>query len=211
MKVNAEVLKKMVNRISDSMEKHKVILTELDQAIGDGDHGINMERGFVHAVKTLEKLETKDCGEVVKTLAMCLLSTIGGAAGPLYGTAFLWMSQKLNGHEIIDFGDVDGLFQNAIDGIVVRGRTELGDKTIIDCLNPAYEAYKKARMDQLEPDEVMALILKEARQGTEATIDMIARKGRASYLGERSLGHQDPGASSCLLMIEAIIDVLKEE
>lgn len=205
----------IVRRINATIQEHAGELTRLDAAIGDGDHGTNLERGFS---AVLAKVEAEASGETVpspgalcKTVAMTLISTVGGAAGPLYGTAFLRASTALG-----DAGSIDGAaalaaFQAAVEGVKARGKAQTGEKTMLDALVPGLEAFQAAVEQSGQNDDLAAAFAaaaEAARRGMEATIPMLATKGRASYLGERSIGHQDPGATSSYLMLRAVADVL---
>lgn len=183
------VIKDIAARIDQDWQ----YLTDLDQAIGDGDHGINLHRGFTTVLQKLP--EDKDIGTILKTVGMTLVSTVGGASGPIYGTAFMKMGMKLAGKEEMTREELLAALDEAVAGIKQRGHAERGEKTILDALEPALEALKATG----SWDEAV----KAAEAGVEYTKTIIATKGRASYLGERSLGHQDPGATSVTLMIKA--------
>jgi dihydroxyacetone kinase-like protein len=183
------VIKDIAARIDQDWQ----FLTDLDQAIGDGDHGINLHRGFTAVLQKLP--EDKDIGTILKTVGMTLVSTVGGASGPIYGTAFMKMGMKLAGKEELSREELLAALDDAVAGIKQRGHAERGEKTILDALEPALEALKSTG----SWDEAV----KAAEAGVEYTKTIIATKGSASYLGERSLGHQDPGATSVTLMIKA--------
>jgi len=203
----------ILRRISLTIQEHASELTRLDAAIGDGDHGTNLGRGFNAALAKVEVEAGGDPapspGALCKTVAMTLISTVGGAAGPLYGTAFLRASTALGDAEAIDGTTALAAFQAAVEGVQARGRAQPGEKTMLDALFPALEAFRAA-VEQSEDDLPGAFraAAEAARKGMEATIPMRATKGRASYLGERSVGHQDPGATSSYLMLQAVADVL---
>lgn len=198
MKIN-ELISTM-HAIAARIEKEKDYLTELDNVIGDGDHGINMARGFKATETRIDGLTTP--AEVLKTVGMTLVSTVGGAAGPLYGTAFMKMAQALAGKDEITVSDFLPAFRSAIDGVSMRGRSVQGEKTMLDAMIPAAEAMEKAFAEGKTPKEVFAAGLEAARAGVEITKTYAATKGRASYVGERSIGHQDPGAASFAMMLE---------
>jgi len=183
------VIKDIAARIDQDWQ----YLTDLDQAIGDGDHGINLHRGFTTVLQKLP--EDKDIGTILKTVGMTLVSTVGGASGPIYGTAFMKMGMKLAGKEEMTREELLAALDEAVTGIKQRGHAVRGEKTILDALEPAIEALKATG----SWDEAV----KAAEEGVEYTKTIIATKGRASYLGERSIGHQDPGATSVTLMIKA--------
>ncbi|MHA7209334.1 dihydroxyacetone kinase subunit DhaL [Arthrobacter sp. MDT1-65] len=184
--------------------ENRALLIDLDRVIGDADHGENLDRGFSAVVA---KLDAGDAlatpAAVLKQVAMTLMSTVGGAAGPLYGTAFLRAAASLGDAGEIDAGAVAGMIRAARDGIVARGKAEVGDKTMVDAWTPATESAETAATAGATPPEVLAAAANAAHAGAVATEPLIARKGRASYLGERSAGHQDPGAVSTALILTA--------
>ena len=177
-------------------------LVDLDRAIGDGDHGENMDRGFKAAVEALEQAQPGSVAEVLKTVAKTLMSTVGGAAGPLYGTAFLRAS-KAAGDGDLDGAGVAALIAGALDGIQARGKATTGEKTMVDAWTPALEAARAAAESGSDPAAVLEAAATAAEAGAAATEPLRATKGRASYLGERSIGHLDPGAVSTSLILRA--------
>ena len=179
-------------------------LVDLDRAIGDGDHGENMDRGFKAAVEALEQAQPGSVAEVLKTVAKTLMSTVGGAAGPLYGTAFLRAS-KAAGDGDLDGAGVAALIAGALDGIQARGKATTGEKTMVDAWTPALEAARAAAEAGSDPVAVLEAAATAAEAGAAATEPMRATKGRASYLGERSIGHLDPGAVSTSLILRAAV------
>jgi dihydroxyacetone kinase-like protein len=181
-----------MQRYAAKVKQQREELVRLDTAIGDGDHGTNMDRGMTNALERLGADEQPDAGAVLKTVAMALVSKVGGAAGPLYGTLFLRMAAGLEGQAEIDLAGYQAAWRRGLEGVEARGKAEAGDKTMVDALIPAVEALEGAS----ELDSGLREAAEGARRGMEATIPMIARKGRASYLGERSKDHQDPGATS---------------
>ena len=184
--------------------EHKQELTELDSAIGDGDHGENMARGFKALCDQLPELEERSMPEMLKGAGMVLLSSVGGVSGPLYGTFFLKGSEAVPDTQGLD---EDGLYEflsHAVEGLKSRGRAELTDKTMVDVWDPAVAAYKKSLVAGSSMHEALEAALSVAAEGMERTTPLIARKGRASYLGERSKGHQDPGATSSYYIIKAL-------
>lgn len=189
------------------VEENRDYLTQLDAAIGDADHGANMYRGFQAVLNKLPEFADKDIGTVFKTVGMTLLSTVGGASGPLYGTFFLQAGMKTAGKMELSAEDWLAVLQGALDGVIMRGKAELGDKTMVDALLPAVEAFRKATNEKLSMTEALQLSAEAARKGMEATIPLVARKGRASYLGERSADHQDPGATSSYLLLKTAAEV----
>ena len=181
-------------------------LIELDAAIGDADHGANMDRGFQAVLKKLPELADKDIGAIFKTAGMTLVSTVGGAGGPLYGTFFLQAGTIAAGKTELSLADWTAALEAAIRGVMARGKAAPGDKTMLDALLPALEALKKSANAGEELASALQASAEAARQGMLATIPLVARKGRASYLGERSAGHQDPGATSSYLLLQAAAD-----
>jgi dihydroxyacetone kinase-like protein len=191
------------------MQENKGYLTQLDSAIGDADHGNNMDRGFRKVMEKLPTVDDKDIGNILKTTGMTLISTVGGAAGPLYGTFFMRAGMAADAKEELSGEDLLALLQAGVDGVVQRGRPVLGDKTMFDALSPAMQAMRGALGDGAEVVPAVAAAVAAAEQGMKDTIPLQARKGRASYLGERSIGHQDPGATSSYLILKALLDTLE--
>ena len=182
--------------------ENKTYLTQLDSAIGDADHGINMDRGFQAVLARLEGFEGHDIGAMLKAVGMTLISKVGGAAGPLYGTFFLQLGTVTAGKEAIDLGEFVAALEAAIAGIQRLGKAEPGDKTMVDALLPARDAIRAAAADGASVGAAVAKAAEAAQAGMLATIPLVARRGRASYLGERSAGHQDPGATSSYLLLK---------
>lgn len=196
-----------VRRTAEVVAEHKVELSELDREIGDGDHGENMNRGFVAVVGKLDALEAPPAqvADVLKLVATTLMSTVGGAAGPLYGTAYL-RAAKVTGLESLDAAAVVAMLEAALEGIVARGKATTGEKTMVDAWTPATTAAQEAVGSGAAPADVLAAAAAAAEEGAEATIPLVATKGRASYLGERSAGHKDPGATSTAYILRAAAD-----
>ncbi len=192
------------------MEEQRRYLTKLDSEIGDGDHGTNMHRGFQAALERLEGADPSTPADALKAVSMALISKVGGAAGPLYGTAFLRASTALSEKEELSPEDAAGALEAALGGIKQRGKAEVGDKTIVDALEPAVEAAKEAASGA---DGSVAAVFRAAaeaaQEGAESTVPLTARKGRASYLGARAQGHQDPGATSTYLLLDAAARALE--
>lgn len=193
---------------AEVLEREKMFLTELDAAIGDSDHGVNMARGFAAVRARLGGLDRGDIGELLKSVGMTLLSTIGGASGPLYGTLFRDAGQRAAGAAALDLAALAGCLEAGLDGVKRRGKASPGDKTMVDALGPAVDALKAA-LSAPGPaggplGDALGRAAEAARAGAEATVPLVARKGRASYLGERSAGHQDPGATSCWLLLRSL-------
>ncbi len=195
-----------LNRAADVLGQEKERLTDLDAAIGDSDHGENMSRGF-NAVKAKIGAGAPDIGALFKSVGMTLISTVGGASGPLYGTLFLQAAGKAAGKQSLDAAAWADCLEAGLAGIVQRGKAELNDKTMVDALSPALEALRKSAGEPLA--QALQASSDAAKVGMEATIPLVARKGRASYLGERSAGHQDPGATSTWLLLQALSDTVK--
>jgi dihydroxyacetone kinase-like protein len=202
--VNYDTVLDWMNRFAASMEEHRAELVALDTAIGDGDHGTNMDRGMRKAIEKLEAQDQPDAGAVLKTVAMALVSSVGGAAGPLYGTLFLQMGTALAGKDEIDLETYAAAWRKAIQGVQARGKAELGDKTMLDALVPGVEALEQAP----DLDTGLQEAADAAESGMRDTIPLLARKGRASYLGERSQGHQDPGATSTYYLYQTAAEAL---
>lgn len=198
----------VIRAMAEAMEENKQHLTKLDSEIGDGDHGNNMNRGFQAVLERLEGTDFGTPAEVLKAVSSALISKVGGAAGPLYGTAFLRASSALGEKEEVSAEDAAEAIEGALGGVKQRGKAELEDKTIVDALEPAVEAAKGATGGSVA--EVFRAAADAAGEGVEATKDLVARKGRASYLGERAIGYQDPGATSTHLLLDAAARTLEE-
>jgi len=193
-----------MSRFAASMSEHREELVRLDTAIGDGDHGTNMDRGMRKAMEKLGQAEQADPAAVLKTVAMALISSVGGAAGPLYGTLLLQMSTAITGQEEVDLEGYTAAWRKGIEGVRARGKAEPQDKTMVDALLPALAALEGAStLDEGLKDAASA-----AQQGMRDTIPLVARKGRASYLGERSKDHQDPGATSTYYLCQTAAEAL---
>lgn len=187
--------------------EHKTELTRLDREIGDGDHGENLARGFTAVVAKLDAGAPETPAAVLKLVATTLISTVGGASGPLYGTAFLRAATAIGDASELDGALVVTGLTAARDGVVARGKAEPGDKTMVDALTPAVQAAAAAADSGGDAAAVLSAAAAAAAEGAEATTPLQARKGRASYLGERSIGHRDPGATSASLLLRAMADV----
>jgi dihydroxyacetone kinase-like protein len=196
----------VLQAMNETIAQEAQYLTDLDAAIGDGDHGINMKRGFAAVSTKLEGETTEDCGAVLKTVAMTLISTVGGASGPLYGTAFLKAAQAASGKTELTKEDGLAILTAAVEGVQFRGKAERGEKTMLDLLIPVKEAYAEALEQGLSLAETKQKLLAVMEESIAFTKTIIATKGRASYLGERSLGHQDPGATSSYFLIKTLLD-----
>jgi len=198
----------VIEDMAATMEEQRRYLTKLDSEIGDGDHGNNMNRGFKAALESLEGADPSTPADVLKTVAMALISKVGGAAGPLYGTSFLEASKVLAGKEEVSAEDAAEALEAALGGIKRRGKAEVGDKTIVDALEPAVEAAKEAAGEG-SVAAVFRRSAEAAKEGAESTVPLTARRGRASYLGARAAGHQDPGATSTYMLLDAAARALE--
>jgi dihydroxyacetone kinase-like protein len=198
----------VVREMAAVMEEHRRYLTKLDSEIGDGDHGNNMHRGFQAVLERLDSADPSSPADVLKAVSMALVSKVGGAAGPLYGTAFLRASSALQDKDEISAEDAAEALEAALGGIKQRGKAEAGDKTIVDALEPAVEAAKGAAANG-SVAEVFRAAAEAAEEGAEATVPLTARKGRASYLGDRAQGHRDPGATSTYYLLDAAARALE--
>ena len=204
MSLDAAWALRWIELAAADMAAQRDYLVDLDRAIGDGDHGENMDRGFKAAVEALGQAQPASVAEVLKTVAKTLMSTVGGAAGPLYGTAFLRAS-KAAGDGDLDGAGVAAVIAGALDGIQARGKATTGEKTMVDAWTPALEAARAAAESCSDPVAVLEAAATAAESGATATEPMRATKGRASYLGERSIGHLDPGAVSTSLILRAAV------
>ena len=206
--IDAKKTIEMLQAIVKKIESEKDFLTELDNAIGDGDHGINLSRGFQKVAEKLPEWEGQDIGAIFKGVGTQLVSTVGGASGPLYGTAFMKAGNACKGKMEISGEDFAAALEAAIGGIRMRGKSTEGEKTMLDALCPAHKALTEALAGGKELKEALADAVEAAAKGVEYTKTIIATKGRASYLGERSIGHQDPGATSSLFLLQAMQETL---
>ena len=202
---NAQIVS-WLERYAGVIAEQKRYLTGLDAAIGDGDHGINMDRGFQTVLTKLAPVRDKDAATLLKTTGMALVGSVGGAAGPLYGTFFLRAGAALDGKSELNPGELVNALEAGLKGVVERGKANLNDKTMVDALTPAIERAKQFVGAGASLPETMAAAADAAEAGMKATIPLKALKGRASYLGDRSIGHQDPGATSSYLMLRALSD-----
>jgi len=196
-----------LNACGQTLAENKDYLTQLDSDIGDADHGVNMDRGFKAALSKLPTVADKDIGTLFKSVGMTLVQTVGGAGGPLYGTFFMQAGTSTANKMEMSTADWAAAVEAALNGVMARGKANLGDKTMVDALSPALAALKQAVADGVDQREALRRCAAAAEQGMKDTIPLVARKGRASYLGERSAGHQDPGATSSYLILKAAADV----
>jgi dihydroxyacetone kinase-like protein len=197
-----------LERVADVLHENASYLTQLDSPIGDADHGANMDRGFKAVRDKFPGMASMDISTQLKTVGMTLVSTVGGASGPLYGTAFLRASAAAGGKQDLSSADIVALLEAFLGGIVARGKAQPGEKTMVDALTPALAAAKQALQENLPPKELAMRASQAAEEGMKATIPLLATKGRASYLGERSRGHQDPGATSSWLILRSLAEIL---
>jgi dihydroxyacetone kinase-like protein len=195
-----------VRSFASTVAENKQYLTKLDSAIGDGDHGINMDRGMQAALAKLDSIDDGDVGNLLKTVGMTLVSTVGGAGGPLYGTLFLQMGIATAGKSELEPDDWKAALEAGLQGVQNRGKAEPGDKTMVDALMPGRNALSTAIAEGAAFDDALRRSAAAAEEGMQATVPLVAKKGRASYLGERSAGHQDPGATSSYLLLKTAAD-----
>ncbi len=195
-------------KLHDVYAEKEAYLTELDAAIGDADHGTNMNRGFKKVMEKLPTVEDKDIGTILKTVGMTLMSSVGGASGPLYGTFWMKGGMALAGKEELDSTDFMNFIDAGVGGILQRGRPEPGDKTMYDFWGPVLDEIKTRAANGEEVSAIVNAVLPTGEKALLATIPLQAKKGRASYLGERSIGHQDPGATSSYYMLETLGQIL---
>jgi phosphoenolpyruvate---glycerone phosphotransferase subunit DhaL len=207
MPVSRDDVLEWLQEYAGVIDKNSQYLTQLDSAIGDADHGVNMQRGFQAVLGKLPGVADKDIGTILKTVGMTLISTVGGAGGPLYGTFFIQAATPLAGKQELSLEDWVAALDSAVQGVINRGKAQPGDKTMVDALLPALQAAKEAAAHGESIDEVLHRSAKAAEEGMQATTPLVARKGRASYLGERSAGHQDPGATSSFLLLDTAAKV----
>jgi len=207
MPITTEDMVRWIQQVAIVLHENREYLTQLDSPIGDADHGINMDRGFKAVIEKLPTVANMDIGSILKTVGTTLVSTVGGASGPLYGTAFLRAGVATSGKNELYEADVVHMLEAALEGIKARGKAQPGEKTMVDALTPALVAMKKAEQQNVGLAQMLRRASDAAETGMKATIPLLATKGRASYLGERSIGHQDPGATSSWLMLKALADI----
>jgi phosphoenolpyruvate---glycerone phosphotransferase subunit DhaL len=205
--IDGAALVRWIQAFAASVAENEKELTRLDSAIGDADHGANMNRGFKAVLVKLDGAGPTAPAALLKLVGMTLVSTVGGASGPLYGTFFLRMATSIGDAETLDRAAFAAALRAGVDGVVARGKAEAGDKTMYDALAPAVDALDAALGGE-DTTGALQTAADAAAQGRDATTPMLARKGRASYLGERSVGHQDPGATSAALLVQAAADTL---
>ena len=206
MSITRDDVLNWLNACGRVLAENKDYLTQLDSDIGDADHGANMDRGFKSVLAKLPTVADKDIGTLFKSVGMTLVSTVGGASGPLYGTFFMQAGTSAANKMELSAADWAAALESALNGVIARGKASPGDKTMVDALTPALNAFKQAMTDGIDLGECLRRSAAGAEQGMKDTIPLVARKGRASYLGERSAGHQDPGATSSFLILKAAVD-----
>lgn len=206
--MTAEQVREWIRRFAAQIVEHRAELVRLDSAIGDGDHGTNMDRGMKKVLEKLDGASGDDIGADLKAVGMTLVSSVGGAAGPLYGTFFLQLGGATAGRSELDLAGWTAGLEAAVKGVQARGKAEPGDKTMVDALVPALEALRAAAGEGADTAAALRRSADAAQEGMRATIPLEARKGRASYLGPRSAGHQDPGATSTHLLLRTAADTL---
>jgi dihydroxyacetone kinase-like protein len=211
MPVSREDVVEWLQAYAGVIQENSQYLTQLESAIGDGDHGANMHRGFQAVLGKLPSVTDKDIGTILKTVGMTLISTVGGAGGPLYGTFFIQAGTPMAGKQELSLEDWVAALDSAVQGVKSRGKAEPGDKTMVDALLPALQAAKEAAARGASMDDVLRQSAQAAEEGMKATTPLVARKGRASYLGERSAGHQDPGATSSFLLLDTAAKVWSDQ
>ncbi|MDX6724128.1 MAG: phosphoenolpyruvate---glycerone phosphotransferase subunit DhaL [Solirubrobacteraceae bacterium] len=208
MTVTHDAVVDWMRRFAAEMAENRAYLSRLDGDIGDGDHGTNMDRGMKKVLERLEGADSDDIGATLKAVGMALVSSVGGAAGPLYGTFFMQMGQATAGRSDLDVAALAEALDAGVKGVQKRGKAEPGDKTMVDALLPAVDALQEASQQGGDVGEALKRAAAAAREGMESTVPMVARKGRASYLGERSAGHQDPGATSTHLLLKSAAEAV---
>ena len=206
--VGSAELGRWLRAFADEVTDHADELTRLDSEIGDADHGSNMRRGMTAVVGKLDAAPDAAPAALLKSAGMTLVSTVGGASGPLYGTFFLRMGTSAGDRAEFDGAAFAAALRAGLEGVVTRGKAQLGDKTMVDALTPAVDALDAALADGASLKDALRAAATAAREGADATVPLVARKGRASYLGERSAGHRDPGATSTTLLLEAAAESL---
>jgi dihydroxyacetone kinase-like protein len=211
MTVTKQQILNWLQAIAKTISENKDYLTELDAAIGDADHGINLHRGFQKVIIQLPQVETKDIGSILKTVSMTLISSVGGASGPLYGTFFLRASTAVAGKEELTAAELACSLQAGVAGVIQRGKANLGEKTMLDALSPAVAIFAEEVGKGSTTVDALGQAVQAAQTGMQQTIPLVAKKGRASYLGERSIGHQDPGATSSYLILKTLLETITSD
>lgn len=210
--LDRDFFKKSIINITKLIEKERDHLTELDSDIGDGDHGINMSIGFREVTKKLNDFDeaSEDITTFLKKVGMALLGKIGGASGPLYGSFFMKMGKDVAGENEVTFEEFVGMIETGIEAIEARGKAVVGEKTMVDAFRPGIDFLKKQRIDNNEL-EIFGEFVEEMKKGSENTIPLVAKKGRAMRLGERAIGHRDPGSESSWMLMNAFYEEMKNQ
>jgi dihydroxyacetone kinase-like protein len=209
MQITAEHVIRFLEGVAARIKKHRDELTQLDSPIGDADHGVNLDRGFTAVLGKLPTVADKDVGTILKTTGMTLVSTVGGASGPLYGTAFIRAGTALADRYEITEAEVVVALEAALEGIMARGKSRRGEKTMVDAIAPGVDVLKEAQASGEDFRSALRRAVAATEAGMKATIPMLATKGRASYLGERSIGHQDPGATSSFYIAQVLLETIE--
>lgn len=209
MRITAEHVLRFIEGVAARIKQHRDELVQLDAPIGDSDHGVNMDRGFSTVVEKLPTVADKDIGTILKTVGMTLVSTVGGASGPLYGTAFLRAGMALADRYELTPAEVVAALEAALEGIQARGKAQRGEKTMVDAIGPGIDVLKEAQASDEDFVAALRRAVEAVEAGMKATIPMLATKGRASYLGQRSIGHQDPGATSAFYMAQVMLETVE--
>ncbi|MCX7790401.1 MAG: dihydroxyacetone kinase subunit DhaL [Chloroflexaceae bacterium] len=209
MQIESDCVLKFLEVVAARIKEQRDYLTELDAAIGDADHGVNLDRGFSAVMSKLPALTGRDIGSILRTVGTTLVSTVGGASGPLYGTAFIRAGAATADRFQLSPCELVVALEAALEGVVMRGKATRGEKTMLDAIAPFVETMKAGVEANEDPLIALRKAVAACEEGMRATIPMLATKGRASYLGERSIGHQDPGATSAYLMARAVLDVVE--
>ena len=204
--LNLDDLKKIIERIAATLDENSAYLSDLDSFVGDGDHGTTISRGFGEVVKKIKDNPLDDISSLLKTVGLTLISSMGGASGPIFGSIFTAMAKTVEGKYKINLKDLSNMFSDSLDKVMQIGGAKPGDKTLIDSLNPIVESLKDSSLKGLSLKDGVSLAEIAALKGAESTKDMVGKKGRSKYLGERSIGYQDAGATTMYLIMKSIND-----
>jgi len=208
--IDLDMLISLLNAVANVIIREQKVLTELDAAIGDGDFGTSLSSGFSKVKEQLPEIEKTNMGDILKKVGTTLITSVGGVSGPIWGTAFLRAGIKAGGKTELNLSDFSDMMEAGLEGIIARGNANLGDKTLVDSLNPAVKELKRASEENTSLPEALKRAAKAAKKGSDKTVEMIAKKGRASYLGERSKGHRDAGSWAIVLILEEIAQNLEK-
>lgn len=204
MTIDLKMLISLLDAVANVIIREQKVLTELDAAIGDGDFGTSLSSGFSKVQEQLPEIERTNMGDILKKVGMTLTTSVGGVSGPIWGTAFMRAGIKAGDKTELNLSDLSEMMESALEGIIARGKANLGDKTLVDALHPAIEELEKERKSGASLAQAFEKVAKAAREGSNRTIEMVAKKGRASYLGERSKGHRDAGSWAIVLILEEV-------